>query len=106
MIDHYKILLPQTIKAHSLDQNLHIQLCVVLINAYIDLNGDPEKARNVLEDLLAEQKEETIHQAHLGAKIHLGLGKAYRYAEGMSVIMHYFSTSVLLFVVHVPCVLP
>ena len=104
MIDHYKILLPQTIKAHSLDQNLHIKLCVVLSNAYMDLNGDPEKARNVLEELLAEQKEETIHP-HLQAKIHLGLGKAYRYAEGMSVIMHYFSTSVLLFVVHVLCVL-
>ena len=104
MIDHYKILLPQTIKAHSLDQNLHIQLCVVLSNAYIDLNEDPEKARNMLEELLAEQKEETI-DPHLEAKIHLGLGKVYRYAEGMSVIMHYFSTLVLLFVVHLLCVL-
>ena len=79
MIDHYKILLPQTIKAHSLDQNLHIQLCVVLSNAYIDLNGDPKKARNMLKELLAEQKEKTI-DPHLEAKIHLGLGKVYRYA--------------------------
>ena len=79
MIDQYKILLLQTIKAHSLDQNLHIKLCVVLSSAYIDLNGDPEKACNVLEELLAEQKEETI-DPHFEAKIHLGLGIAYRYA--------------------------
>ena len=77
MIDHYKILLLQTIKTHPFDQNLHIQLCVILSNAYTELNKDPEKARNMLEELLAELKEETIHP-HPEAKIHLGLGKAYR----------------------------
>lgn len=77
-------------KAHSFDQNLHIEFCVILSSAYIELNRDPEKARDMLEELLAELKAETVHP-HLEAKINLGLGKAYRYPEGMSVIMQYFS---------------
>ena len=85
-------------KAHSFDQNLHIEFCVILSSAYIELNRDPEKARDMLEELLAELKAETV-DPHLEAKINLGLGKAYRYAEGMSVIMQYFSISELLFVV-------
>lgn len=99
MIEHYtKFLLPQTMKAHSFDQNLHIEFCVILSSAYIELNRDPEKARDMLEELLAELKAETVHP-HFEAKINLGLGKAYRYPEGMSVIMQYFSISELLFVV-------
>ena len=85
-------------KAHSFGQKLHIEFCVILSNAYIELNRDPEKALNMLEELLAELKAEKVHP-HFEAKINLGLGKAYRYAQGMSVIMQYFSISELLFVV-------
>ena len=61
MIDHYKILLPQTIKAHSFDQNLQVQLCVALSNAYIDVVRDPERACSMLEKLQAEPKQEEVH---------------------------------------------
>ena len=66
-------------KAHSFDRSLQIQLCVVLSNAYLDLNRNPERALKVLEDLLVELKEEKAH-GRAGAILNLGLGKVYRYA--------------------------
>ena len=81
MIYHYLL---QTIKSCCFDQNLHIQLCVALSNAYTDLNGDPKTARKILEDLLAQLRGERICP-QLAAKINLGLGKIYRYACRMHV---------------------
>ena len=78
MIDHYKILLPQTIKAHSFDQNLQVQLCVALSDAYIDVVRDPERACSMLEKLQAELKQEEVHPRHV-AKMNLELWKVYRY---------------------------
>ena len=70
--------LSQIIRDNSFDRNLYIQFCVALSNAYIDLNRNPERARKILEDLLAELKGKNV-EPHHAAKINLGLGKVYRY---------------------------
>jgi len=59
---------------------MQIQLCVALSNAYLELNMSPESALKVLHDLLVQLNEEKIHaHGREGAKLALGLGKAYRY---------------------------
>lgn len=67
-------------KAHSFDRSLQIQLCSALSNAYLELNGNPERALKVMEDFLAHLKEEQFRAyGRDGAESNLGLGKVYRY---------------------------
>ena len=60
---------------------MQIQLGLALSNAYLDLNRNPERALSVLEDILAQPKEEDFHTSGRDrAILNLGLGKVYRYA--------------------------
>ena len=67
----------------GLDRSIRVQLGVALSNAYINLNENPDRAREILSNLLETLEEEKTSLGdltpHERAWINSGLGKAYRY---------------------------